>query len=260
MGTDILILTIYLICVIYVLYQMALSVEAKLEDQVAIVLDHEALQASVTSQLQQQTVYQVKADVSADNPGQFLDLTFLHEDDVIGKVILQVSPQGKRPIKPDLSTLSVTVVNSFPDQQVFVNWDSSSLSMHGGLAHRVIRMVPGRPIDLFQRQVMTVANPGQVVNATVTSEALFNRPEDKTVLESGQTLIDFEKVLEMKEPMRHYSLGLLVWVRSMVYPNSPALQLLIPFNFRIDVLPDHVALPILSWLLDFFSPQKKQKA
>ncbi|MEM1281022.1 MAG: hypothetical protein AAGG53_13615, partial [Cyanobacteria bacterium P01_H01_bin.152] len=62
------------------------------------------------------------------------------------------------------------------------------------------------------------------------------------------------------EPMRIYSLQVLVWVRSMLVPNAPAMQLLVPFNFRIDVLPDHVALPILSWLLNFFAQKPKQSA
>ena len=39
MGSDVLILTIYFLVVIYVLYQMALSVEKNLEDRLLIKLD-----------------------------------------------------------------------------------------------------------------------------------------------------------------------------------------------------------------------------
>ena len=52
MGVELLILTVYFICVIYVLYQMALSVEDKLEDQLVIVLNGEELQDAVNAQLQ----------------------------------------------------------------------------------------------------------------------------------------------------------------------------------------------------------------
>lgn len=261
MGADILILTIYLICVVYILYQMALSVEAKLEDQVEIVLDGDTLQAAVAAQLQQQSPYNAEAKVIGDDKGvSSLQMAFSSQGESIGSVAVQVSPQGKQPLQPPLNQLVVGVTNGFADHQVFVNWDSSSLSVHGGTAQRVVRMVPGSPIDLFQRQVMTVANPGQSVSATITSESLFERPEDKTALKSTPKLLDYEAVLGMKEPLRVYSLRMLVLMRSMSYPDSPVLQLLLPFNFTVRVLPDHVALPVLSWLLDFFSPKKKQKA
>lgn len=257
MTTDILILTIYLICVVYVLYQMALAAEAKLQDQIEVVLDGKTLIETIATQLKQQTLYQVKATMAADKSGSRLQLTFFNQDQAIGKVMLQVLPQGKLPLKPPLNNLKVSIINGFPDQQVFINWDNSSLSVHGGLAHRVIRNVPGRPVDLFQTQVMTVVNPEQAVSVTVTSESLFNRPDNKSALESAPSLIDLSRVPNMKEPMRVYSLRMLMWVRSMTNPNHQAMQLLLPFNFRINVLPDHVALPVLSWLLNFFSPKKK---
>lgn len=261
MGADILILTIYLICVIYVLYQMALSLESNLEDQVEITLDEAALEEATNGQLQQQTLYQAQAEVmKEEKTGPLLRLTFMNRDQLAGNVALQVLPQGKRPLQPPMNDLNVKIINGLPGQQVFINWDSSSLSVHGGLANRVIRQVPGMPVDLFQPQVMTVANPGQMVSVTVTSESLFNRPDNKSALESTPALIDLSKVPEMKESQRVYSLRMLMWVRSMTNPNGPAMQLLLPFNFRINVLPDRVALPILSWLLNSFSPRPRQKS
>ncbi|MEO1296195.1 MAG: hypothetical protein AAFW75_10390 [Cyanobacteria bacterium J06636_16] len=260
MAADLFIVTVYLICVVYVLYQMALSLEDKLEDQFDIVLDEASLQEAAVGQLQQQRVYQAQADVvSEEKTGSFLQLTFSNQEQSVGTVLVQVFPQGKRPLEPPMDDLKVRVVNGLPDQQVFINWDSSSLSVYGGLANRVIRLVPGMPVDLFQPQVMTVANPGQMVSVTVTSESLFNRPDNKSALESATSLVTFSKVPEMKESMRGYSLRMLVWVRSMTDPNRPAMQLLLPFNFRIMVLPDRVALPILSWLLNFFSQGPKRK-
>ena len=258
MAADFFILTVYLICVVYVLYQMALSLEEKLEDQFAIVLDDTALQEAATGQLQQQNLYQAQANVASEEKvGSSLQLAFSNQEQLVGAIQVQVFPQGKRPLDPPLKDLQIKIVNGLPDQQVFINWDNSSLAVHGGLANRVIRLVPGMPVDLFQTQVMTVANPGQMVSVTVTSESLFNRPENKTALESGTTLVDFNRVPEMKEPMRAYSLRMLMWVRSMTDPNRPAMQLLLPFNFQIKVLPDRVALPVLSWLLNFFSQEPK---
>lgn len=258
MAADILILTIYFICVLYVLYQMALSVEAKLEDQVKIVLDGEALKEAVTAQLEAQTAYSVTAEVLEEKGITSLKLGFTLYNDAIAPVALTVTPQGKQPLEPAMTSLVVTLGNGLPDQQVFINWDSSSLSTYGGLAQRVIRMVPGMPVDLFQPQVMTVANPGQAVSVTVTSEHLFTRPEDKQALTSGATLVDFNQVLGLKEPMRQYSLRILLLVQPMTRPGK-AMQLLVPLNFKIEVLPDHVALPVLSWLLSASRPKPKQK-
>ena len=257
MGADILILTIYFICVVYVLYQMALSVEAGLEDQVAILLDEDTVQEAGTTQLAQQN----RADVTVKMvPGPMLttlQLAFPNGPELEHKMQIQVGPQGSKPLQPPIQNLSVTVLNALPQQQVFLDWDSSSLSVHGGLAYRVIRNVPGMPLDLLQPQVYTVANPDQAVNIAVTSEALFRRPDSATALQSAPVLIDLERATMMKEPLRVYSLRMQIWIKSLVHPERQPIRLLIPFNFQIEVLPDHVALPVLSWLLDFFASKPK---
>jgi hypothetical protein len=251
MGVELLILTIYFICVVYVLYQMALSVEAKLEDQFEIVLDGDSLKAAIANQLQQQTLYHAEPEVHTEKGDALLKLTFRRQDDPVGAVGIQVKPTGKQPLEPPIRTLSVAIVNTLPDQQVLVNWDYSTLSVYGGPAQRVIRQVPGQPTDLLQAQVYTAVNPGLQSSVAVTSEGMLQRPDNQVALEVGTALIDFNKIPMMKEPMRQYSLQMLVWVRSMIDPNSPPLQLLVPFVFRIKILPDHVALPVLSWLLNF---------
>lgn len=251
MGVELLILTVYFICVIYVLYQMALSVEDKLEDQVEIKLNGEELQAAVNAQLQQQTLYQAQAETQTLNGISLLKLTFFDEETAVGTVALQVMPQGKRPLQPAIKTLSVSVINTLPAQQIFVQWDRSAISVHGGFAQRVIRQVPGNTTDLLPSQAPTVVNPGLQTNVSVTAEGLLTRPENQMALEVGPALIDLDKIPGMKEPMRQYTLQMVMWVRSLMHPNSPALQIVLPFTFRIEVLPDHVALPVLSWLLNF---------
>jgi hypothetical protein len=259
MGTDLLILTVYFIVVVSVLYQMALSVEAKLEDQVAVVLDKDTLQSEIAQQLGQQNRYDAQAEIVEDKGSQVLKISFFVQQQPTGAIALQILPQGKRPLEPPINNLSVNIVNTLPHQQVFVNWDNSSITLPGGMAHRVIRQVPGSPVDLLHAQVMTVVNPGQRVSTAVTSEHLFNRPADQA-LDMTAALIPLKNMPDTKEPLRTYSLRLLLWVQSMNYPNRPAMQLLLPFNFRIDILPDHVALPVLSWLLDFFSTKPKRPA
>lgn len=254
-AADIAIIFIYFICVVYVLHQMALSVEAKLEDQVQILLDEETVQEAVTTQLAQQNCPNVAVKMV---PGKLttLQLSFPNGPDG-DKVQIQVGPQGRKPLQPPIQNLSVTVMNGLPQQQIFLDWDSSSLSVHGGLAYRVIRNVPGMPLDLLQPQVYTVANPNQAVNIVVTSEALFRRPDNATALQSAPVLIDLERATMMKDFMRVYTLRMQLWIKSTTHPERQPIRLLIPFNFQIEVLPDHVALPVLSWLLDLFARKPK---
>ncbi|MDB9524869.1 hypothetical protein PN498_02620 [Oscillatoria sp. CS-180] len=261
MGIEFLIVTIYLICVVYVLYQMALSVEDKLEDQVKIVLDGDILESEIATQLQQQKLYQAETEIQTDKTARLKMTFFNQQEEAIGNVTLQVTPFGKQTLEPPIRNLDVSIVNTLPNQQVFINWDYSSISVYGNSAQRVIRGVPGNPIDLHTPQVVTVVNPGLQTTVPVTNEGLLSRSENQIALGSGAALVDLKKIPNMKESLRHYSLQILMWVRSMSDPDSPALQLLIPFVFKIEVLPDHVALPVLSWLLKFnpFSPKPSQK-
>jgi len=267
MGVEFLILTVYFICVVYVLYQMALSVEAQLEDQLDIKLQSEALQDSVNAQLQQQTLYQAEAETQTIAGKSLLKLTFFEFDETadavqaIGTVACQIAPQGKLPLEPPLKALSVSVVNTLPNQQVFLQWDRSAVSVHGGFAQRVIRQVPGNTTDLLPSQAPTVVNPNLQTNVKVTAESLLSRPDNQVSLEVGPPLIELSQVPTMKPGMRQYTLQIVMWVRSLMYPNDPALQLILPFTFHIEVLPDHVALPVLGWLLNFnpFAPRASQK-
>jgi len=251
MGVELLILTVYFICVIYVLYQMALSVEDKLEDQVAVVLNGEALQDAVNAQLQQQTLYQASAETQTNNGISAFAITFFKDEEPTGTVALQVMPQGKRPLQPAIQTLSVSVVNTLPDQQVFIEWDRSALSIHGGYAQRVIRQVPGSTTDLLPSQAPTVVNPGLQTSVSITGESLLSRPDNQMTLAVGSALVNLSQVPNMPPMARKYSLQLVMWVRSTLHPHAPTLQIILPFNFQIEVLPDHVALPVLSWLLNF---------
>lgn len=267
MGVAFLILTVYFICVIYVLYQMALSVEDKLEDQVEVLLEGEALAAAVNAQLQQQTLYQAQAQTQAIAGKSLLTLTFFELDETakepaaIGTIAFQIAPQGKLPLQPPIQALSISVINTLPDQQVFLQWDRSALSVHGGFAQRVIRQVPGNTTDLLPSQAPTVVNPGLQTNVKVTAEGLLTRSDNQVSLEVGPALVDLSRVPAMKAPMRQYTLQIVLWVQSVLYPDDPALQLILPFTFRIEVLPDHVALPVLGWLLNFnpLAPLTSQK-
>ncbi|MEO0537540.1 MAG: hypothetical protein AAF215_27230 [Cyanobacteria bacterium P01_A01_bin.123] len=254
MSTDLLILTVYFICVGYVLYQMALSLEKRFEDQIAIHLDSDSLQTEVTGQIGQQgkTNRMTAEVVEAVNGLRSLVLslwTSPQGEKPNGTVEIQVLPQGRKPLNPPLQALVVQVANRNPDVQIYIDWDRSSINRMQGQTERVIRQIPGMPLDLLQPQVFSVVNPEQALNATIFPESLFARNAENQTLEAKAALINFEQVIELPDKIpKTYSLRLLVWLKRTIEEDAQAMRLLIPFNFTMEVLPDEPAFFVLRWI------------
>ncbi|MEO0824286.1 MAG: hypothetical protein AAFW84_07100 [Cyanobacteria bacterium J06635_15] len=254
MSTDLLILTVYFICVGYVLYQMALSLEKRFEDQIAIHLDSDSLQTEVTGQIGQQgkTNRMTAEVVEAVNGLRSLVLslwTSPQGEKPNGTVEIQVLPQGRKPLNPPLQALVVQVANRNPDVQIYIDWDRSSINRMQGQTERVIRQIPGMPLDLLQPQVFSVVNPEQALNATIFPESLFARNVENQTLEAKAALINFEQVIELPDKIpKTYSLRLLVWLKRTIEEDAQAMRLLIPFNFTMEILPDEPAFFVLRWI------------
>ncbi|NJL87916.1 MAG: hypothetical protein HC886_21160 [Leptolyngbyaceae cyanobacterium SM1_1_3] len=220
MTTDILILTVYFICVAYVLYQIALAQEAQRDDQVDIHLNQEALMAQLAAQLQQQgraEAFAAEVLPSGDKPldgSPFLRLQLPNprqpEADV-ETIDMQVLPQGMRPLQPPIKALDVRILNRSQTIQVYIDWDRSSITRLNNQAQRVIRLSNTMPNELFQPQVQSVINPGQLFSVAVTSESAFGRSGEAQSLEPQGPLIDLEKAIKLPQPLQIYSLKLLVW-------------------------------------------------
>lgn len=256
MGSDILILTVYFICVTYVIYQMALSLEAQLEDQVNIRLDSDLLLAEVENQLEQQRRYPLEAQIMAGSKGgpSSLSLVFQPHSPAEKKppssvINLLVMPQGTRPLQPPVPAFTVQVQNQGRDLQLYLDWDRSSISRFNNQGKRVIRLIPGMPQDLGQPQVFSVVNGGQALSCIITFEEAFVRNANG-LMEAKVPLVDLEKATEMKPSQQTFSLMMLLWLKRTVDGDDQAIRLLVPFRFNIEVLPGKVALPVLSWLLD----------
>ncbi|EDX84888.1 hypothetical protein S7335_2587 [Synechococcus sp. PCC 7335] len=203
---DAFLLTVYFLVVIYVLYQMALSLEDRLEDKVIIHLDKDLLAEQTQTQLSFQEKVRsnkIKAvveerssndsevrfpvlcllvgdapDASKMDPSQLADLRKIGLDNraiasmLHPKIEIRVKPTGQQPIKPPLLYLSVTVDNRTASLQTYINWDNSSLEMLKQ-GHRVVRSIPNMLRDLSQAQVHSVVNPGQAVTSEVTIESNY---------------------------------------------------------------------------------------
>jgi hypothetical protein len=262
METDLLILTVYFICIGYVVYQMALSLEAELEDQVILIPNGEYLENSVKTQLAQQGLSQLKVEVLNPPPsplkgGTALRLTVPNptlpssaEVDELpeGQIILQVLPQGPHPMQ-SLKGLTVNVINQTQTLQVTVDWDRSSFSRMGSQISRVIRHTPGMRLDLSLPQVASAVNPNQFLSTAVTSEETYSRDPDTRVLQISAPLVNIPKIVAIPPPLRSYGLDLVVQLSSFSGRGMRTMVMLVPFRFQVDLLPDRAAIPFVNWVL-----------
>ncbi len=262
MEIDLLILTVYFICVGYVVYQMALSLEAELEDQVVLVPNGEYLETSVKTQLAQQGLGQLKVEILNPPPpplksGIVLRLTVPNpvppgnaggDELPDGQILLQVLPQGPHPIQP-LKGLTVNVINQTQTLQATIDWDQSSFSRTNSQISRIIRHTPGMRLDLSLPQAPSAVNPNQFLSTTVTSEDTYSRDPDTQVLQISAPLVNFQQMMTIPPAMRIYGLDLVLRLTSFSGRRFRPVVMLVPFRFQVELLPDRAAIPFVNWVL-----------
>jgi hypothetical protein len=279
MGSDVLILTIYFLVVIYVLYQMALSLESQQEDLITIDLDTDRLLTQVEAQLAHQSYPdRIKARIS-DNPFGLsskgfngmkvpahyrqLDLLVRSQQDPNkrGSLGITVAPLGRRPLGPPIRCLNVQISNRTPDVQVYVDWDRSSITFMSPQSQRVIRLMANMDLDVSQPQVFSVVNPGEALKMDVTTEGCFARNPENQRLEARKPLIELSQLAGLLAPLMEgppelakrkslYAINLMVGVRRIADQESQTSYLLLPFSFDLTLLPGEIAFPPLRWLLN----------
>ena len=283
MGSDVLILTIYFLVVIYVLYQMALSVENSLENKLKIDLNRTVLTEQLDQQLKQlpadQKITAEIEDLEIEGkklpPQLSLSVTSQINPKQTRKVIAKVGPMGKMPMAKTLMALNVTIINTTSDAQIFIDWDKSSVT--AGLARQTQRVVrSGIPIssDLSRSQVLSVINPGETFSTQVTGENRLSLDAETRTLTPGRPLINMQEVatkiaILMEEsaedeaipPVFAYSLGLMIGIRQITHDQTNhTTYLLLPFAFQAVLLPDEIAFPPLRWLLNRPRPSTAREA
>ena len=225
--TDILILTVYFICIFYVLYRAFNS----LEDRVIITFDSETSKTALDTQL-----------------GQWR---------LENRIDVKVLPQGPRPLGP-LQNLTVGIQNGYSDIQVDIDWDRSSLTRPIPvakkpplqLAQRIIHMIPTMTMDLFRHQASSVVNPGETLSATLATEDVLARNKDNQIIEQVAPLVSsLEKVAAFpNEAQRKYSLNLVVRFKRLGEQADEVAQILMPYTFTVGLLPGSESLPFVRLL------------
>ena len=292
-----LLLTIYFLVVLYVLYQMALSLENKLEDKVSINLDSDFLKEQTQSQLDcqadarhitasvdeiglkksklKQTVLTLtipqKITKEQLNSHELSDLKKLGLSEAAildllkKKLTIRVSPMNAQPLRP-ISYLSISANNETADMQLYINWDHSSLEMFKQ-GNRIIRSTPNMQRDLSQPQIFSLVNPGQIITSNVTIEKNYFHNHETNQMRLAKPLVDLKERIElsqMTDPTKAakniqplYNLDLMIGLKHVTEPNSKLINLLVPFSFELAIKPDQIALPPLRWLLRHFGRRNR---
>ncbi|MEM1241984.1 MAG: hypothetical protein AAGI45_19295 [Cyanobacteria bacterium P01_H01_bin.26] len=269
MGSDVLILTIYFLVVIYVLYQMALSVEKNLEDRLLIKLDTDTLLGQVSSQLRQQPYAErITAAIERPKYGRkklppqlALRVQSQQSPKQRQPIMVEVGPTGTMPMGRALSSLQLTIRNNTQDAQVYVDWDRSSLTTDPARqAQRVVRTGVLMDSSLSRPQVLGVINPGETISTQVTGETCLGVEAKTQTLVPTRPLVNMTTVAMTALPdgvaddempaIIAYGLRLMVGVRRVTEQESYTTYLLLPFGFQAFLLKDEIAFPPLRWLLN----------
>lgn len=157
---DFVLLTVYFLCVTYVLYQIVNS----FNDEFMIWLDQEFFDEQLAAQNLQ---------------------------DVVG-----VSFKFNNRYEFDkLKNLQIRISNKSSDHALYVDWDYCALTdqYDPQRSRRVTREVPGSTTDAFQRQVFSVIAPGKTLVENILAEDMLSRKDAATPLQTDKTIIDFSK-------------------------------------------------------------------
>lgn len=291
-----LLLTVYFLVVIYVLYQMALSLEDRLEDKVIIRVDQAFLAEQTQAQLSTQAearhitasteqrgfggskamrpvinlAFDPHHELPLDSP-KLDELRDMGMDDegirelLRKNIAIQVSPTGRQPLRP-VSYLSILIVNETADAQIYIDWDRSSLEMFGQ-GNRIIRATPNMPLDLTQHQIFSVVNPGRSMVSDVTIEKNYVRDADTNQVKLARPLVDLKERVErsqltdptssQKNIQPLYGLDLMIGLKRTTEPDIKLINLLVPFSFTLEIEADQIALPPLRWLLHHFGRRNR---
>ncbi|MGC1247506.1 MAG: hypothetical protein WA865_14930, partial [Spirulinaceae cyanobacterium] len=173
---NLLIVVIYLICIIYVFYQVAQS----LDKYVGARADQEDINQAIAKK----------------KLGDILDLKF-------------ALPNMRE--MENFRDIGIVIENKSPTRSLAINWQQSTLSNLKGKSQRVIREVPGMKIDLSQPQTFTTVGPSQNVAAKITTETTL-KPGANGSLELTKPLFSSEELKSLPEEGGEFTLNLSIQV------------------------------------------------
>jgi hypothetical protein len=179
---DIILVTVYVLTVIYVISQAINS----LEDRTTVRLD----QASLAAELERMELSQVL------------------------KISIAFKDSDRYTYDKQISSLTLTVTNG-ADTVVNIDWEECALVDSGGQSHRVVRITPERRMSLWVYQAPSTVAPGTVLKTQVTSEDVVQLSNDGMVTEM-KPLVTPKELKDCKTD----TLTLTLWLRLRVLGSS----------------------------------------
>lgn len=157
-STDLLLVTVYFLCVTYVLYQIINS----FNDEFTIKMEKDDLE------------------------------TFLDKLKLKDKVEVSFNFDGRYEFHK-LKELAINIKNKSEEYPIYVDWDASSITDLDGKARRVTRLIPGNSFELSQTQAFSAITPGTTLKEKIVAEDMLTRKGDTDQMEVTKTLIDLSK-------------------------------------------------------------------
>jgi hypothetical protein len=155
--TDLIILAVYLVCVVYVLRQAWNSIEERtVIKHSGNVFDYEGLK-------------------------DFIDVSFKFDS---------YYPFDKQPTK-----LAATIINKSPTATITVDWEKGSLRSWQGSDRRLIRFIDGmQEGDKAKAQAPSTISPKRSLGVTLTSEDLLTADKETNLLSPTKPMVDIKKL------------------------------------------------------------------
>lgn len=161
-STDLIIVSVYLICIYYVILQAWNSLEERtVIKHVGNVFDYETLK-------------------------DFLDVKFKFDE---------FYAFSKQP-----AALATTIQNKSPSATITVDWEKGALRDFQGNDRRLLHLVSGLlEADRNKPQTPSTISPKRSISATLTAEDLVTADAETKVLRATKPIVDIEKLAQDKE-------------------------------------------------------------
>jgi hypothetical protein len=160
---NLLILTVYLLCVTYVLFQIVNA----FNDEYAVKLEQDELKEEL-----KQLKIDDRVEISFKFDGRY-----------------EINSNRNK-----LKELSITIKNKSDNYAIYVDWDCSAMTdWFGDRARRLTRLVSGSSLDISQQQVFSVITPGRSLQEKIVPEDILTRKGDQGIIEVNKTLLDLSQ-------------------------------------------------------------------
>jgi hypothetical protein len=166
---DLFLLTIYFLCVTYVLFQIINS----FNDEFIVIEDKDGLKKYLE-------------DMKLDDR---VEISFGFD---------------KRYEFGKLKTFGVNVKNKSNEFPLYVDWNCSSITDLGTKARRLTRVVSGDSLDLSGDQALSPVSPGTTLKEKVAAEDTLKRKGDNGPMEVSGPLLDLSKPKKPGDDLNRY--------------------------------------------------------